>query len=131
MATKETYTEGVGRRKTASARVRITPAKSEEFMVNGKPLADYFVIPRVADTAREVLKDAGGTFSVSVHVMGSGLKAQAEAVRHGLARALVKHNAELRPQVKQAGYLTRDSRMVERKKFGLRGARRRPQWSKR
>ena len=131
MATKETYTEAVGRRKTATARVRITPSKSEEFVVNDKNLIDYFMIERVADTAREALKDAGATFAVSVHVMGGGVKAQAEAVRHGLARALVKYNAELRPQIKAAGFLTRDSRMVERKKFGLLGARRRPQWSKR
>lgn len=131
MATKDTYIEGIGRRKTATARVRITPAKTESFVVNDKQLSDYFVLSRVADTAREALKDAGATFAVSVHVMGGGIKAQAGAIRHGMARALVKYNGELRDQIKAAGFLTRDSRMVERKKFGLLGARRRPQWSKR
>ena len=131
MATKDTYIEAVGRRKTATARVRITPGKSEEFVVNDKQLTDYFHVNDSIDAAREALKDAGGTFAVSVHVMGGGLKAQAEAIRHGIARALVKYDGEKRVQLKQAGFLKRDPRMKERKKFGLRSARRAPQWSKR
>ncbi|HET8580964.1 MAG TPA: 30S ribosomal protein S9 [Candidatus Paceibacterota bacterium] len=133
MATQDTtrYFEAVGRRKTASARVRITPAKSEAIVVNDKAIAEYFPLDESAKIARESLTDAGATFSVSVHVMGGGHKSQAEAIRLGIARALVKYDGEKRGQLKQAGFLKRDARTKERKKFGLRGARRAPQWSKR
>ena len=132
MATKEnTYTEAVGRRKTATARVRITPAKSTSFEVNEKTLADYFVTEDMRRVAEAALKEFGGKFTVTARISGGGLKAQAEALRHGLSRALVKYDGELRGQLKQAGFLRRDPRMKERKKFGLRSARRAPQWSKR
>jgi len=133
MATKnETYTEAVGRRKTATARVRIVPAKQEKVLINEDSLVDYFNTSMDAEVVREALKEVGGEkFSITGKVRGGGLKAQAEAVRHGIARALVKFNQEWRKPLKQAGYLKRDPRMKERKKFGLKGARKAPQWSKR
>lgn len=132
MATKqEKYIEAVGRRKTASARVRIIEGKQEQITVNDKPLLEYFAIEHVADVAREALKNAPTKFTVSARVFGGGVKAQAEAVRHGIARALVAYDQELRKDLKAAGFLKRDPRMKERKKFGLRKARRAPQWSKR
>ena len=131
MATKDTYIEAVGRRKTSTARVRLTPAKTEMFTVNDLSLAEYFVLKDVANVAREALKDAGATFEVSVHVKGGGLKGQAGAIRHGIARALVKRDEEARKALKAQGFLKRDPRMKERKKFGLKSARRAPQWSKR
>lgn len=133
MAT-ETYIEGIGRRKTASARVRLTPAKETTFTVNGKSLHDYFQNESFEQTVQSVLnvEDAGVEhYDVSVHVKGSGLSAQADAVRLGIARALVKEKQTRRSVLKPLGFLMRDPRSVERKKFGLRKARRRPQWSKR
>ena len=131
MATKDTYIEAVGRRKTSTARVRMTPSKTESFVVNDRAIDEYFSLSDVAATAREALADAGATFAISVHVMGGGLKGQAQAIRHGIARALVKRDAEARTQLKALGFLKRDPRMKERKKFGLKSARRAPQWSKR
>jgi small subunit ribosomal protein S9 len=132
MATKEsTYIEAVGRRKTATARVRMVPSKQNSLTINDKSAADYFTIEDVQKTALEALKDMPDKFAVTAKVSGGGLKAQAEAIRHGVARALIKHNSEFRKGLKQAGFLKRDQRMKERKKFGLKGARRSPQWSKR
>jgi len=131
MADKKTYTEAVGRRKTASARVRITPAKQEKVVVNEKSLVDYFPGTVLAETARAALKDVGEKFSVTAVVKGGGISAQAEAVRHGIARALTETDAALRKPLKARGFLKRDPRAKERKKFGLRKARRSPQWSKR
>jgi len=125
------YIEAVGRRKTASARVRITPAKQEKIIVNDKTLSEYFTLENVQNTAREALSHAGEKFSVTTKVSGGGLKAQAEAIRHGIARALVKKEESARKEMKSLGFLKRDPRTKERKKFGLRGARRAPQWSKR
>lgn len=133
MAT-EKYTEGIGRRKTSSARVRLTPAKETSIIVNDKPLAEYFRNESDQKAVMSVLEtqDAGvGDYSVTVKVKGSGLSAQAEAVRLGIARALVEEKADRRSVLKPLGFLKRDPRSVERKKFGLRKARRRPQWSKR
>jgi small subunit ribosomal protein S9 len=129
-----TYTEGIGRRKTATARVRLTPAKETSFVVNGKSLHDYFQNEAFEKTVQSVLGvDEAGVehYEVSVKVEGSGLSAQADAVRLGIARALVKEKQERRSVLKPLGFLKRDPRSVERKKFGLRKARRRPQWSKR
>lgn len=129
-----TYTEGIGRRKTASARVRIVKAKDTSVLVNEKPLADYFKHASLQNTVLSVLnvEDAGiDSYAVTAHVVGGGLSAQAEAIRLGIARALVEEKADRRTTLKKAGYLKRDPRAVERKKFGLRKARRRPQWSKR
>ncbi len=128
------YTEGVGRRKTATARVRLTEAKTEKIVINDRPFEEYFKGAMQRKAVRTVLetKDAGiETYEVSVHVYGGGLSAQADAIKLGIARALVKEKAERRTTLKKAGLLTRDSRAVERKKFGLRKARRAPQWSKR
>ncbi len=133
MATTE-YVEGVGRRKTATARVRLTPAKETTVKVNEKSLKEYFQNEAFEATVMSVLNtpDAGiEHYTVTVKVSGSGLSAQSEAVRLGIARALVKEKAPRRSIFKPLGFLKRDQRSVERKKFGLRKARRAPQWSKR
>ncbi len=133
MATTQ-YVEGVGRRKTATARVRLTPAKETTVTVNEKSLKDYFQNDTFEATVMSVLNtpDAGiENYAVTVKVSGSGLSAQSEAVRLGIARALVKEKAPRRSIFKPLGFLKRDQRSVERKKFGLRKARRAPQWSKR
>lgn len=129
-----TYKEGIGRRKTATARVRITPAKTTSIVVNDKSLSDYFQNEGFEQTVTSILKteEAGvGDYEITVKVKGSGLSAQADAVRLGIARALVLEKAERRSIFKPLGFLKRDPRSVERKKFGLRKARRSPQWSKR
>ncbi len=134
MATSATYTEGIGRRKTATARVRLTPAKATTVIVNEKPLAEYFRLESHQKDVMSVLetKDAGiENYAITVKVSGSGIAAQAEAIRLGIARALVKEKKPRRSVLKPLGFLKRDSRAVERKKFGLLKARRRPQWSKR
>ena len=133
-ATKTTYVEGVGRRKTATARVRLTPAKSTEITVNGKKMEEYFGNLSHQKDILSVLetKDAGiEDYTISAKVVGGGISAQAEAIRLGIARALVKEKAERRGPLKTFGFLKRDPRSVERKKFGLRKARKRPAWSKR
>ena len=123
---------GTGRRKNAIARVRICEGDGK-FLINNREVNDY--LPRVywASQAVEVLKVAGveGKIDVFVNAHGGGLTGQAGAVRLGVARALLKMNPELRPTLKKAGFLTRDSRMVERKKVGLKGARANKQFSKR
>lgn len=132
MATKaSTYTEAVGRRKTATARVRIVPAKSASIVVNEKPIADYFPAGLFVETAFQPLKTLGVTYAVSAKVRGGGHKAQAEAIRHGISRAITELVPEQRKDLKVKGYLKRDPRAKERKKFGLKAARRAPQWSKR
>lgn len=122
----------VGRRKTAVARVLLRPGRGE-WTVNGRPLADYF--PRKSHQLRveEPLRvtDLVGRFDVLVRVRGGGLTGQAEAVRLGLARALVARDPDLRPALRAKGFLTRDSRKVERKKPGRPKARKRFQFSKR
>lgn len=130
--TKTRYWEGVGRRKTAVARVKIFPLPGD-YQINGKPPAQFFAMPRLVEIAVSPLKDLGmdGKLMVKAKVVGGGVKSQAEAVRHGLARALVLYNSELKKRLRALGYLTRDPRMVERKKYGLKKARRAPQWSKR
>jgi small subunit ribosomal protein S9 len=131
--TIQKYIEGIGRRKTAIARVRIYPDKNkEEFIINSRTKKDYFNVERhqVALEAPLVATGIKG-MSVEVKVVGGGITAQAEAIRMGLARALVAYKAETRPELKAKGMLTRDSRMVERKKFGRRKARRGFQWKKR
>jgi len=130
MATKE-YIETVGRRKTASARVRLASAKNTSITVNDKPAADYFPLAIMVDTINAPFKTVGGAYAVTAIVKGGGHKAQAEAVRHGIARALTELDAAFRKDLKVKGYLKRDPRAKERKKFGLKAARRAPQWSKR
>jgi small subunit ribosomal protein S9 len=130
---KEKYFEGIGRRKTAIARVRLISQKEKGFSVNGKTLADYFPMTELQKIAQSPLDlmDCLEQFKVSVRVSGGGMTSQAGAIRHGAARALVLFNADSRKKLKGAGYLKRDPRMRERKKFGLKRARRAPQWAKR
>jgi len=139
MATKQTkttsktkYTEGIGRRKTAVARVRIMKGKGN-VSVNDRGLKEYFPIERARQTVMAPLEKLklSDKFDVSVHVSGSGLAAQSGAIRHGLARALAITNPEFKKKLRNFGFLTRDPRMVERKKYGLKKARRAPQWAKR
>ena len=126
------YIEAVGRRKSAVARVRITPANKTTLIINDRSLDDYFM----TDTQRNVAREALALFkenkyNVTVKVIGGGLPAQAESVRLGTARALIKEDETRRKDLKALGFLKRDPRTKERKKFGLKGARRSPQWSKR
>lgn len=127
------YYEAVGRRKTAIARVRLFTKGEKDFLVNEKPLKGYFPELEQQQTAFSSLEKMKCTdkFRVMVKVRGGGLHAQAEAVRHGISRCLVKFNPDFKKRLRRAGYLTRDPRMRERKKFGLKRARRAPQWHKR
>ncbi|MFT4571155.1 MAG: small subunit ribosomal protein S9 [Hyphomicrobiaceae bacterium] len=121
-----------GKRKTAIARVRMAPGTGT-ITVNGRTIEDYFPRP----TSRMIIKQAfdvtgkGGVFDVRVRVCGGGISAQASAIRHGISRALLESDPDLRPSLKKAGLLTRDPRKVERKKYGRHKARKRPQYSKR
>jgi len=126
------YYWGTGRRKNALARVRVRPGEGKVF-INERPVDDYFPRNIWQTKALEPLKITGveGKVDVFVRASGGGLTGQSGAVRLGIARALLKLNPELRPVLKKAGMLTRDSRMVERKKFGQKGARGRYQYSKR
>jgi small subunit ribosomal protein S9 len=128
------YYEGVGRRKAATARVRLyTEENQGQIVVNGRPAEEYF--PRLGDmqAIMDPLEAVGleGKFFVSVLVMGGGVTGQTDAVRHGLARALLKSDPELRSTLRRGGYLTRDPRVKERKKPGLKRARKAPQYTKR
>jgi len=130
-AKKGRYTEAVGRRKTAIARVRIS-AGTGKMVVNGKTPSDYFTLPRLVAAARSPLEQLKlDEYDVSVKVSGGGIHAQADAVRLGLSRAIIAKSSDWKPRLRTMGFLTRDSRMVERKKPGLRKARRAPQWAKR
>ena len=127
------YFEAVGRRKTAVARVRLYTKGDMAMIVNDRPYEAYFPtmeLQRIVDDPLRKMKSEG-RFRVSIKVKGGGVHAQAEALRHGLARALVLLDAEARGKFKKAGLLTRDARMRERKKPGLKRARRAPQWRKR
>ena len=134
---KEKYTEAVGRRKTSTARVRVTEAGKNSFTVNGKDAREYF---HTEDT-RRLINDPivkgisallpGAKWSIEAKIQGGGAHSQAEALRHGLSRAFVEINGESRPKLKSLGFLKRDSRAKERRKFGLKKARKAPQWSKR
>ncbi len=132
------YYEAVGRRKTATAQVRLYAVKPFEedlgkVTVNGKSYKDYFTRADHQQTVEAALRKIKSLnrFEVSVKVRGGGITAQAEAIRHGVARALVEFNADFRKKLKRSAYLKRDPRMKERKKFGLKKARRAPQWAKR
>jgi len=127
------YFEAVGKRKTAVARIRIFTQEGQIFLVNEKPLENYFPtfeLQQIAKASLEIMKCLD-KFQVLAKVKGGGLTAQAEAIRYGIARTLVLFNPDFRKRLKKAGYLTRDPRMRERKKFGLKRARRAPQWAKR
>ena len=130
MAQLQNY--GTGRRKSAVARVRLLPGKGE-IIVNGKKLDDYFGLEIVKREVRRPLVITGteGKFDVIAKVHGGGTTGQAGALRHGISRALIQADAELRPVLKKAGFLTRDPRLKERKKYGLKKARKASQFSKR
>lgn len=129
---KDRYFEAVGRRKTAVARVRLY-TRSGAFMINDKAYGDYFPTLDLQKIAEDALKKMKlwERFRVSARVSGGGIHAQAEAVRHGMARCLIAFNPDFRKRMKRAGFLKRDPRMKERKKFGLKKARKAPQWAKR
>ena len=120
---------GTGRRKTSVARVFLTPGNGK-FIINKKDIEEYDTLKVTAKSPLEVTESLG-KFDVYVTVKGGGFTGQAGAIRHGIARALLEVSAELRPVLKRAGYLTRDPRKKERKKYGLKKARRSPQFSKR
>ena len=124
--------QAVGRRKKAIARVRLVPGDGK-IVINGRDIDNYFGLETLKMTVRQplALTSLEGRYDVLVNVCGGGLAGQAGAIRHGISRALVKADPELRPAVKKAGFLTRDPRMKERKKYGLKAARRAPQFSKR
>lgn len=128
---KDKYIEAVGRRKTAIARVRIVPASKNSYTVNEKELESYFPLLEMQTIVKQPLGAVEGKFKVTAQIKGGGSHAQAEAMRHGIARALVSDEEVLRKTLKKAGYLKRDPRAKERRKFGLKKARKAPQWSKR
>lgn len=130
---KERYYEAIGRRKTAVARVRLFTKGDKLFLVNNKPADAYFASAELSGVATSSLDKmkSRDRFRIEAKVSGGGLSGQAEAIRHGTARVLVKFNLDYQKRLRRAGYLTRDSRMKERKKFGLKRARRAPQWAKR
>ena len=127
------YFEAVGRRKTAIARVRLHPGSKAGYEINGKPLETYFPVKEMQLVATEAILNgkAAEKFHVTAKVVGGGISAQANAVRHGIARALLEYDNTLRGNLKKRGYLKRDPRAKERRKFGLKKARKSPQWSKR
>jgi len=132
----ESYFEGIGRRKTAIARVRIFSAKGgkeTDIIINEKDYQDYFKREHLIRIIKEALQATkkGEHVKVTAHVSGGGIHAQAQAIQHGIARALVLANPEIRKELRSKNLLTRDPRMKERRKFGLKKARRAPQWSKR
>ena len=126
------YFYGTGRRKHSVARVRVYNGTGK-ITINGRDIDDYFGLEtlKLLVNAPLVLTETQGKFDFAVNVVGGGCSGQAGAIRHGLSRALLQYNPELRPVLKKAGFLTRDPRMKERKKYGLKAARRAPQFSKR
>lgn len=128
----EAFFWGTGRRKSATARVRIRRGEGK-IVVNKRAFEEYFPIPLTRKIIVQPLAttETLGKFDVFANITGGGGTGQAGALRHGIARALIKFNTELRPELKKSGYLTRDQRMKERKKYGLKKARRKPQFSKR
>ena len=129
---KQSYFYGTGRRKHSVARVRVY-AGSGNITINGRGIDDYFGLETLKLIVRQplALTETAEQFDIVCTVAGGGVTGQAGAIRHGLSRALLQYDAELRPTLKKAGFLTRDPRMKERKKYGLKAARRAPQFSKR
>lgn len=132
MYDKAPYFYGTGRRKSSVARVRIYQGTGK-VTINDRDIDDYFGLDTLKTIVRQplVLTETDEKFDIVCRVAGGGVTGQAGAIRHGISRALVKADPELRPAVKKAGFLTRDPRMKERKKYGLKAARRAPQFSKR
>ena len=132
-ASKGAYFEAVGRRKTSIARVRMFEAPKNSFTVNDKDIEAYFPTETLRMTVKEpmVKSKVNKKFRVTVLLKGGGISSQAGAMRHGISRALLVFDSELRKKLKQAGFIKRDPRAKERRKFGLKKARKAPQWSKR
>lgn len=130
---KKAYFYGTGRRKSSVARVRLFPGGTGEIKINNRTIDNYFGLETLKLIVRQPLEATNTTdkFDIECTVVGGGFTGQAGAIRHGIARALLEADANLRPELKKAGYLTRDPRMTERKKYGLKKARRAPQFSKR
>ena len=133
MADDTRYIEAVGRRKTSTCRARITPSKKMDVKINGKTVEEYFPTAVLQANVTQPFKVEGleQEFTVTVKVSGGGISSQSEAVRHGIARALTKYEETLRKPLKAEGFLKRDPRMKERRKFILKKSRRPPHWSKR
>ena len=132
MAKKLEVYLGTGRRKSSVARVRLVPGKGN-IIINNRNIDDYFGLETLKLIVRQPLNltATAGQFDVLVNVFGGGVSGQAGAIRHGITRALINYNADLKTDLKKAGFVTRDPRMKERKKYGLKAARRAPQFSKR
>ena len=130
---KNPYKYGTGRRKSSVARVRVYENGTGSIIINGRDIDDYFGLETLKLIVRQplVTTDMLGKVDIAVTVAGGGVSGQAGAIRHGISRALLQHGDEMRPILKKAGLLTRDPRMKERKKYGLKAARRAPQFSKR
>ena len=130
---KRAYAYGTGRRKSSTARVHVVPNGTGAITINGRDIDDYFGLETLKLIVRQPLAvaEVEGKFDIVVRVNGGGVSGQAGAIRHGLSRALLQYDENLRPALKKAGFLTRDPRMKERKKYGLKAARRAPQFSKR
>ena len=130
---KKAYFYGTGRRKSSVARVRLFPGGTGEIKINNRTIDNYFGLETLKMVCRQPFEVTGteGKFDVECTVTGGGFTGQAGAIRHGLSRALLNVDPEFRPILKKEGYLTRDPRMKERKKYGLKAARRAPQFSKR
>ena len=130
---KKAYHYGTGRRKSSVARVHLFPNGTGSVTINGREMDDYFGLETLKLIVRQPLETVGlvGKVDIVATVSGGGVTGQAGAIRHGISRALLEMDAEYRPALKAAGFLTRDPRMKERKKYGLKGARRAPQFSKR
>lgn len=133
MAEDKKYIETVGRRKTSIARVRIFEATKSSYLINERELENYFPTADLQRIATEPFTKTklAGKFKITAHIKGGGVSSQVEAFRHGVSRALVEWDKELRGKLKKAGFLKRDPRAKERRKFGLKKARKAPQWSKR
>ena len=130
---KKPYLYGTGRRKSSVARVHLFPNGTGSITINGRDIDEYFGLETLKMVVRQPLNTTGtiGKVDIVATVAGGGVSGQAGALRHGVARALLEMDAEYRPALKAAGFLTRDPRMKERKKYGLKAARRAPQFSKR
>ena len=130
---KRQYQYGTGRRKSSVARVRVYQGGTGSITINGRDIDDYFGLDTLKMVVRQPLAatDLVGKVDIICTVEGGGVSGQAGAIRHGISRALLQFDESLRPELKKAGFLTRDPRMKERKKYGLKAARRAPQFSKR
>ncbi len=132
-STEQTYYYGTGKRKTSIAKVRLYPDEGGTVLVNGKPMDEYFNWKpwQIIITEPFRVSDTVNRFQVGVRVQGGGVNSQAEAIRHGIARALVVYDETLKVGLRRAGFITRDARIKESKKYGLKRARRAPQYTKR